>query len=493
MRILLSLLLILLCLPPLNSQSDWCGTDLSRLSAEEQAAALAFSRRTILPAARSNDTDSVAVTIHIVESQSQGATDFTLTEVEAEMAKVNRIFGSAGIYFFICGSPRYIEGDAAYNFTTGNELNQQSYVPNTINIYFVDDLVNSSSQGLCGYAQFPFKDTEENRYIMMNKLCATDGATLIHEFGHFYGLFHTHETQFGRELVDRSNCANAGDLLCDTSADPNLGYSDYMSGCTYIGSATDYQGSTYVPPITNFMSYAPAACQRFFSKEQQLLIQDVQQNENAYLINNCDFYPDFSILRDQSRFKIRSDEKITANYNLRISNVDQGYNVKLKISLAEDPDKIGLLLHEERLILPAGQNSFSLDFELDVPIFQGTGTYYLKAFIDADNDVIERTEKNNLALTTVEIDNSQLGEAVLFPNPAQDQLKLFIRDPDALKNYKVRILRYDGRLIWEDRGYKIQEEFFQLIDLSHLSLGFYLITVDFYDAEKSYTFKFFKQ
>ncbi|MBL0071623.1 MAG: hypothetical protein IPP34_07360 [Bacteroidetes bacterium] len=34
--------------------------------------------------------------------------------------------------------------------------------------------------------------------------------------GHFFGLYHTFETQFGSELANGSNCATTGDLVCDT-------------------------------------------------------------------------------------------------------------------------------------------------------------------------------------------------------------------------------------------------------------------------------------
>lgn len=86
-------------------------------------------------------------------------------------------------------------------------------------------------------------------------------STLIHELGHLLGLGHT----FGNvveELVDGSNCATAGDHICDTPADPGL----YLPGmvdvatCTYIGTATDANGDLYQPMLNNVMSYSP--CER---------------------------------------------------------------------------------------------------------------------------------------------------------------------------------------------------------------------------------------
>jgi hypothetical protein len=39
--------------------------------------------------------------------------------------------------------------------------------------------------------------------------------------GHNLGLLHTFEEP-PKEYVDESNCNTAGDLVCDTSADPNV-------------------------------------------------------------------------------------------------------------------------------------------------------------------------------------------------------------------------------------------------------------------------------
>lgn len=41
-----------------------------------------------------------------------------------------------------------------------------------------------------------------------------------HEVGHVLGLYHPFETQFGNECTDGSNCATAGDRICDTPASP---------------------------------------------------------------------------------------------------------------------------------------------------------------------------------------------------------------------------------------------------------------------------------
>lgn len=441
---------------------------------------------------RGGAIDSIAVSIHWIDSRSQGTQTFSYAAIVKELEQANQVFAGAGIAFFICGSPRIQEGEAIYDFSTGDQLNQQAYLPNTINIYFVNSILTSEGP-LCGYAQFPFFGRPQDRYILMNKSCATDGATLIHELGHFYGLFHTHETAFGKEYVIRSNCETAGDRFCDTAADPNLANPGVMNGCTYVGALQDQMGSYYIPPVSNFMSYAPSACQRIFSPQQRQTIRSIHEQQNSYLTQSCDHFPDFGITTGQQAFTVRSDEILAASYSIRQVNLERGYHINLKIFLANEPNAEGLLLHRERLLLEPGKNSFPLDFELALPAGLTSGNYYLQALIDADQEVIEKTEGNNLVITPLTIDNSALGNSLLFPNPAQNEVKLFIRDKRATGALNIRIFRYDGSLIRSYNGFKSQEEFFYFLNVADLQSGFYLITVGFERRDNRYNFKLYKQ
>ena len=84
--------------------------------------------------------------------------------------------------------------------------------------------------------------------------------------GHYFGLYHTFETDFGLELEDGSNCDVTGDLVCDTPADPYIHpdtMSKYVDGCTFIFMGKDANGAFYNPHTTNIMSYYPCECGRF--------------------------------------------------------------------------------------------------------------------------------------------------------------------------------------------------------------------------------------
>lgn len=474
------------------SQSFECGSTFDRLSPEEQAAALAFYQQDFRPLSQDRAVRKVGLTIYLVRSVLAGLDDFNQDDIDNEIEKVNIAYRGTGVEFFLCGSPRVIQGLGTYDFSSGDELNRSNHVPNTINIFFVENLQINADAGLCGYAQFPWRGERQERYIMMNQDCSTNGSTLSHEIGHFYGLLHTHETFQGVERVDGSNCTTAGDLVCDTPADPRLNRNGIISGCTYQGNFVDQAGDRYVPDPSNLMSYAPSFCRNRFTPGQWARVAAISDDLNAYLIDDCDFYPDFAMTSNLDRVDIQSDEDITVTYDFDSEGITETFDIEFKVSLADLPDDIGLVLHTERITISPGQAPFSRTIDVDFPITKGTGTYYLKSTLDSEFKVIERTEQNNKFTTVVKVDNSNLNDALVFPNPAQDELKMFFRDNRASGAFDVRIFALDGRFIKSTEGFKNQEEFFQLIDVTGLHPGLYVVKVDFEKVNREYVFKFVK-
>ena len=97
-------------------------------------------------------------------------------------------------------------------------------------------------------------------------------SIMVHEAGHCLGLYHTHETVFGTESTNGSNCITAGDKICDTPADPNL--LNNTSSCIYNGP------SGYTPLVDNFMSYAPAVCTDSFTQGQENWMRGALNNSS---------------------------------------------------------------------------------------------------------------------------------------------------------------------------------------------------------------------
>lgn len=492
---LISILVFAFLLPAfMYAQPAVCGVKTDTFTSAQKRLVQAYFQQTKSIDYRSNSVDTVLLTIHLVQASGANSPGISSQEVEAAVDKANLFFGSAGLYFSICGSPRLINGAFAYNVSSAAELNRANYVANTINIYFVDEIFTSNiDQSPLGFAYLPYFSKIEDRIVVMAKSATNDGGVFIHELGHFYGLYHTHESGFGLELVDGSNCEESGDLLCDTPADPNLLIPGSMAGCSYVGSFVDPNGDLYRPPSTNFMSYTTPSCMRQFTNQQKNLIRSIHQTENSYLASNCDFYPDFAITTDLEDQTITSIQDVLVNYDFTNVGLEKDYEVNFKVTLFDDAERtVGVLLHEQTVLLSQLNENTNLFLSLDIPEWKTIGEYFLVAEIDADSEVIEQTERNNLSTTKITINNEQFEDLSLFPNPAQEELFVFFRDRQINGAFTVRIFRYDGVEVLADQGNKIGEEFLRKLDVSALNRGLYLALIDFEQRNFTKTFKFYK-
>lgn len=193
--------------------------------------------------------------------------NFMLDSTVAKLAleDANLLHEAGNIQFVQCGAVNQIKSTPHVEFrkTTDEYICVHHDDPEAINIYFALDILRQDGSSICGYAyNYP-----EKQRLFMDNSCALNGSTLAHELGHSLSLLHTHSTKFGKELADGSNCATAGDLFCDTPADPNL--SDLVSvTCQYTGTETDPNGQAYLPDTRNIMSYSKKSCRTYFSSEQ---------------------------------------------------------------------------------------------------------------------------------------------------------------------------------------------------------------------------------
>lgn len=231
-----------------------------------------------------------------------GQGGMNLNSLNNVLAITNKSYfdNGSGIQFYFCGtSPDYIDDDALYNaFPYGNESSVSGRdATNAMNVYFVN-LFNEP--GLLGYAYFPSNSLQSTRsFIRTGGLSdAYNGNYVLnHELGHNFSLYHTFQGSNATstpELVTRdagANCTTAGDLLCDTPADPygrDGATTAIVNGCeVYTGTITDPQGLTYSPQIGNIMSYYDG-CNPFFTTGQYGRVQGglaARQSATAYTID----------------------------------------------------------------------------------------------------------------------------------------------------------------------------------------------------------------
>lgn len=251
-----------------------------------------------------NAIDFIPIQPHILR-RSNGSGGLTLIQFQEALDSVNHFFLNANMQFFVCGSVNFIDNDIYYDFTTPFEgiLAANFDVQNVINIYFFNSIIDAGGNGLCGYSRFP---PSPDRVMMANS-CALDGSTLTHELGHYFALYHTHgKSNCGLmtdELADGSNCADKGDDVCDTPAEPNLrniSCTNYLvdNACNYIGSLVDSSGMPFSPYTTNIMSYSRANCKNQLSIGQYARMAYTYKNLRNYL--ECPtFHPNFSADKTQ--------------------------------------------------------------------------------------------------------------------------------------------------------------------------------------------------
>ncbi len=260
MNYLKPLLLLLLNLGFWGAYAQDCGTVVTpeQLTYMEKNGMLVSSRNKVDNASQVE----IPVKIHIVR-RGDGTGGLNPSRVNTLMDALNVSYAPAKMRFFMQGDINFIDSDQFFSFTQQEEgaMAGPNDVPRVINVYFPNDM-----PGLCGYTRFP-PSTDR---IFVAAGCTSSPSTFLHEFGHYFSLFHTHgKTNNGTtdELVARVNCDRLGDNICDTPADPNLA-GKVGSGCQYGGSDTDAQGEPFTPMVNNIMSYAPSSCRTDFTNGQ---------------------------------------------------------------------------------------------------------------------------------------------------------------------------------------------------------------------------------
>jgi PKD repeat protein len=220
---------------------------------------------------------SIPVKVHIITND-DGSGGIDISDVISELNEVNTYFENSFVEFYVCDEVNYINSSSLYDFDsdTQQDLLFSNHQENILNVYFVND-ISFGSGGACGYTYLPGNTNQYYDAVVMDNDCTTSqsGTTLTHEMGHHLNLIHTHGPQNGTltdELVIGTNCSVAGDLLCDTPADPQLGYSNVNDvNCLYSESGpptTDAQGNLFDPDTSNIMSYAPQECTNTITDQQ---------------------------------------------------------------------------------------------------------------------------------------------------------------------------------------------------------------------------------
>ena len=157
-----------------------------------------------------------------------------------------------------------------------------------INIWIVAD-INSLSQGagVAGYAFLPSSHGEAEDGIVCEASFLganpSGNAVLIHELGHYLGLYHTFQGG-----CPNADCLLDGDRVCDTPPDQAQ-----HSVCPFNSCTTDADAPAPNPfstdvddPTSNFLDYSALECYAGFSVGQSVRMADAIEIARASLLES---------------------------------------------------------------------------------------------------------------------------------------------------------------------------------------------------------------
>ncbi len=417
--LVLGLALFTSMLAQAQEPTNWCGT-VSTIDPDYSSKKYElFERARMKGWSKTDESDllKIPLTGHLIR-RTDGTGGLSEADFLAELEGVNAAYYEGGIQFYLCGAINEIWDDTYFNYSSSEEdaLMMAHGVENTINI-FVADEARSGNTPVCGYSYYPWSQRD---LVILARSCATNGSTFAHELGHNLGLYHTHDSSNGAELVDGSNCEDAGDLLCDTPADPNLS-GQVNTSCMYTGGDTDANGDPYAPDVSNMMSYARKSCRTHMSIGQQVRSAYHIPLYKEHLTCNQNLNGDVSLNSPAlSATSITTGEDFTASITQTYSgdSVEAIYPL-MSYYLSSDSvfDGSDLYLGSNISSLKGG-NDFEEESEtLSLPNETPTGDHYLLFVAESAQRIAETDESNNVLFISITVNGATAYNIDVIDNP----------------------------------------------------------------------------
>ena len=203
-------------------------------------------------------------------------------DLEYMISKLNQIFAPLGVGFCADDEIDYIPSpEDWWPVVPRADITDTLMVMNdeegALDIYWGEQL-----EGLRGISSFSWNLDRDSVAMATSWGNTWDtrrnlGIVLAHEVGHWFDLLHTHDSQFGLECVNGSNCDVAGDLVCDTPASFDTTFCVDTQGCTLKDSESCsregpcFADGDYAPSVRNFMGYVQSSavqCRDQFTQGQ---------------------------------------------------------------------------------------------------------------------------------------------------------------------------------------------------------------------------------
>lgn len=251
----------------------------------------------------------IPVTFHLV-ANAGGTGRVQEEDVLKQIANLNTQYGDQEALYYI-DHFNYFDNDAVYNTPSSPAAVTQMRLRrdnNSLNL-FITNLAESGS-GSPGITLAYYQPNEDWVVSRRDQISST-GSTIAHEFGHFFSLPHPFSgwdchpyttTEYTNpvnvdftiacdggggstliELQNGSNCNIAGDRICDTPPDYNLGLL-YQNDCDENTVIKDKNSQVITPITNNFMSYYTDCSSYVFTPNQKTLINaSFFSSQRAYI------------------------------------------------------------------------------------------------------------------------------------------------------------------------------------------------------------------
>lgn len=215
---------------------------------------------------------TLSLRVHVVDDLDARPQAFDTLAFAAMVRLTNEWFAPICLGFDVCEyrreeNYRY----ASFEREDGEEAARLFGDPNRIDVF----VTARDSSMRCGDAKFNCLSPDSVGYVMVvNECIEPTSKALAQQLGKYLGLYPTNGTEdTGEELVNGENCETAGDLVCDTPADPyeegsNVQYVDPEDPCRFTFRGRDDNGQFYVPHTGNVMSAYADACACGFTHDQ---------------------------------------------------------------------------------------------------------------------------------------------------------------------------------------------------------------------------------
>ena len=416
----------------------------------------------------SNALTSIPVKIHIINNDS-GTGGININDVNEELNEVNDYFQNSFVEFYVCDEVNYINDSSLFNYNqeTQQDLLFSNHQSDILNIYFVNDLIIGDSS-ICGYTYLPGNSNQYYDAVVMLNQCTTgtDYDTLAHELGHHLNLLHTHGPTNGiltDELVAGTNCSIAGDLLCDTPADPQLGSSNVTETCQYVGSDTDNLGFSFDPDTSNIMSYSRQSCRDNFSEQQY-----ARMYAAYHAFKNYYACPSLNVNFNSDENAIDCGEQLVVNFNDNSTNA---------VNWEWDIDGDDIIDYTESSFSHTYESPGDYDVTLQISDGSETITKVFPNYISFNANIYETSTiflnvsvKNGINENTWELKDGS--GSILYSGGPYDSNGLYEHEFDvALDCYEFTIYDSAGDGLTND-SWNLGAEYYELLDENNVTIKY---------------------